>query len=122
MVLNSLQLVLTPNLAPFNASHRMDLASWISSVLDTINTRENGKESGGGLPHLVGHCHTYSGIGVGWNFMTMVSRLQLAVNCLRYVFGMLWCHSCSCNKFHLKYDMIAPVDFYNNGILRRYDK
>src|SRR6267154_3878494 len=62
------------SIASFHTSHRTDLASWISSVLDAINTRENGKESGGGLPHLVGHCHTYSGIGVGWNFMTMVSQ------------------------------------------------
>jgi hypothetical protein len=75
------------SIASFDASQRMDLTSWISSILGAIKGMEN--EKGSGLPSLVGRCRTFSGIGVGWSFMTMVSRLQLAVNCLRYVFDTL---------------------------------
>jgi len=75
------------SIASFDASQRMDLTSWISSILGAI--KGVGNEKGNGLPSLMERCATFSGIGVGWNFMTMVSRLQLAVICLRYVFGML---------------------------------
>lgn len=75
------------SIASFDASQRMDLTSWISSILGAI--KGVGNEKGSGLPSLMERCATFSGIGVGWNFMTMVSRLQLAVICLRYVFGML---------------------------------
>ncbi|KAG1891942.1 hypothetical protein F4604DRAFT_1565025, partial [Suillus subluteus] len=71
------------SIVSFNASHKMDLTSWISSVLGTLKARENDPKTGAGLPCLVERCRTYSGMGVGWSFMTMVSRLQLAVNCLR---------------------------------------
>ncbi|KAG1861711.1 hypothetical protein F4604DRAFT_1926868 [Suillus subluteus] len=44
------------SIASFNASHKMDLTSWISSVLGTLKARENDPKTGAGLPCLVERC------------------------------------------------------------------
>lgn len=59
------------SIASFNASHRMDLTSWISSMLGTLKARENDPKTGAVLPCLVEHCCTYSGMGVGWSVKTV---------------------------------------------------
>jgi hypothetical protein len=75
------------SIAAFDTSHRMDLCTWVSSMLDAIKDSKKLPVQDSGLSSLMGKCSMFSGIGVGWCFMTMLSRMQLAAECLRYVFG-----------------------------------